>query len=200
MALSEWTSFGDASANHTLDDHDPASGETSLLVQDSRRTSAEILSQSLDDEPLDGMVETDVSIGGAESLVNVFFRFTDPENYYVTSYGYEAEKVYLADVRDGVPSVYERPAEQPAAFEDRAYVPVRVRFWLDGADDFRVSWEYRDGENWTSLGTDLLLTATDRTAGGGIGVGGQADVADWTSDQNQIRFVRYDRTSIHYRQ
>lgn len=200
MALSEWTSFGDAAVNHTLDDFEPGTGETSLLVKDSRTTSAEILTRSLDDEPLDGMVQTDVSIDGAESIAHVFFRFVDSENYYVTSYGYESEQVYLSRVRDGFPDVYERPAERPAVFEDRTFVPVRVRFWLDGTDDFRVSWEYRDGQEWTSLGHDLSLTESAQATGGGIGVGGQADVADWTSDQSSISSVRYDRTSIHYPQ
>lgn len=201
MALSEWSSFADASENHALDDFEPASGETSLMVWDSRTTSAEILAQSLDDEPWEGMVQTDVSIGGAESLVHVFFRFSDPDNYYVTSYGYENEQVFLSQVRDGTfRNVFDRRAEKPTVFEDRAFVPVRVRFWRDGAEDLRIDWQYRDGQEWTSLGLDLFLTDPEISSGGGIGVGGQADVADSTSDENSISSVRYDRTSIHYRQ
>lgn len=201
MALSDWSSFGAAGENHSLDEYDPGTGQTSLMVSNSRTTSGEILSQSLEDEPREGMVQTDVSIGGDGSLVHVFFGFVDSENYYVASWGYEGERTYVHQVEDGnVLTVYVRDAKRPEVFAYGDYVRIRVRFWWDGTDNFRVSWDYRDGETWTSLGDDVELPLREDVPGGGIGVGGQAEVAHWAVETPVNYSVSYDRTSIHYPQ
>lgn len=181
MSRGDWNQYAGADTNHWLAGHS-YEGSSSLRIDDGTVTSQEILAQSEADAPTDGRIDTMLwqydSVSPARELPCIYYRYQDPQNYYITT-GYSNANnnltiIFAKEVAGVTTVIGDSPATN--SFTPSVWVRMRSTLWTDDGGDVRCRWELfneTDG-TWTALEPDMVDSTPDLAGGGGIGVGGHA--------------------------
>lgn len=198
MARSDWSRYGAADTNHSIDTATVYEGSGALKIDDSTITSMDILTISEEESPTDGEFKTWVYTGNANRAPCFFYRFQDVNNYYVFSADYTDGdlKLRFGKVVGGTYAEIGRSVASFSPFETDGWSgPHKFSCWTDSIGDVRARWVQdvaQDGNGWHQVGSDIVDSSPDLGTGGGVGVGGEANIRVNSASQS------LDATEVYY--
>jgi hypothetical protein len=187
MAYEDWNHEEKAASKHSLDASRSTAGDSSLFM-DSGAKSYEVLSQSMNDSPTEGKVETMVYDGDGR-FTSIVFRWQGSyDNTYYTVLGDVRKRINGATTAVGNFGFDSTTTLSNGSNARGQWFPYRVQMWIDAAGDlrFRAEEDADEDGTWTQLGNDVVDTSASFGGGGGIGVGSNA--YDMFVDETEVYY------------